>query len=88
MLSLDQAKAALALARGGTVSAAADSIGVHRSSIYNWYKSDPSFKLAIEEIRHEWNQRLTDEMRRLESLALPNCPRRDDLTVPARNQNT
>jgi hypothetical protein len=69
-LSLDQAKAAVALARGGTVSAAADSIGVHRSSIYNWFKSDPNFKQAVEEIRREWNERLTDEMRRLESLAL------------------
>ena len=69
-LSIDQAKAALALARGGTVSAAADSIGVHRSSIYHWYKSDPNFKQAIEEIRREWHDRLIDEMRRLESLAL------------------
>ena len=69
-LSLDQAKAALALARGGTVSAAADSIGVHRSSIYNWFKSDPNFKQAIEEVRREWNERLIDEMRRLESLAV------------------
>ncbi len=69
-LSFDQAKAALALARGGTVSAAADSIGVHRSSIYFWLKSDPNFKRAIEEIRREWNERLIDEMRRLESLAL------------------
>jgi AcrR family transcriptional regulator len=69
-LSIDQAKAALALARGGTVSAAADSIGVHRSSIYHWFKSDPNFKQAVEEIRREWNDRLIDEMRRLESLAL------------------
>ena len=51
-------------------SAAADSIGVHRSSIYNWFKSDPNFKQAIEEVRREWNERLIDEMRRLESLAL------------------
>ena len=69
-LSLDQSKAALALARGGTVSAAADSIGVHRSSIYHWFKNDPNFKQAIEEVRSEWNERLIDEMRRLESLAL------------------
>jgi len=69
-LSLDQAKAALALARGGTVSAAADSIGVHRSSIYHLFKSDPNFKQAIEEVRREWNERLIDEMRRIESLAL------------------
>jgi hypothetical protein len=46
-LSTAQIKAALTLAYGGTVSAAADSIGVHRSSIYNWFKSDPNFKLIF-----------------------------------------
>ena len=57
-LSLDQAKAAMTLARGGTVSAAADAIGIHRSSIYNWFKSDPNFTQAIEDIRRDRNQRL------------------------------
>jgi len=44
-LSLDLA---MALARGGTVSTAADSIGV-------WFNSYPNLKQAIEEIRREWN---------------------------------
>ena len=69
-LSVDQAKAALTLARGGTVSAAAHAIGVHGSSIYNWFKNDPSFKQAIEEIRRDRNERLHDQMRDLVSLAL------------------
>jgi AcrR family transcriptional regulator len=69
-LSVDQVKAALTLARGGTVSAAAHAIGVHRSSIYNWFKNDPSFKQAIEEIRRDRNERLRDHMRDLDSLAL------------------
>ena len=83
-LSLDQAKAALALARGGTVSAAAGAIGVHRSSIYNWFKSDPNFKQAIDQIRRDRNESLIDEMRELESLALARLRHiLEDDSVPA-----
>jgi AcrR family transcriptional regulator len=83
-LSADQTKAALTLAYGGTVSAAADAIGVHRSSIYNWFKSDPNFKQAVEEIRRDRNERLIDQMREIESLALARLRRLlvDD-SVPA-----
>ena len=73
-LSAAQTKAALTLAYGGTVSAAADAIGVHRSSIYNWFKSDPNFKQAVEQIRRDRNERLSDQMRELESLALARKP--------------
>ncbi len=83
-LSVDQAKAALTLARGGTVTAAADAIGVHRASIYNWFKKDPGFKQAIEEIRRDRNERLIDEMRALDSLALSRLRRiLEDDSVPA-----
>ncbi len=83
-LSIDQAKAALALARGGTVSAAADAIGVHRASIYNWFKSDPNFQQAIEEIRRDRIERLNDQMRELDSLALSRLRRiLEDDSVPA-----
>ena len=83
-LSVDQAKAALTLARGGTVTAAADAIGVHRASIYNWFKNDPGFKQAIEEIRRDRNERLNDEMRALDSLALSRLRRiLEDDSVPA-----
>jgi AcrR family transcriptional regulator len=82
--SADQTKAALTLAYGGTVSAAADAIGVHRSSIYNWFKSDPNFKQAVEEIRRDRNERLADQMRELESLALARLRRiLEDDSVPA-----
>jgi AcrR family transcriptional regulator len=69
-LSAAQTKAALTLAYGGTVTAAADAIGVHRSSIYNWFKSDPNFKQAVEEIRRDRYERLADQMRELEALTL------------------
>jgi AcrR family transcriptional regulator len=83
-LSADQTKAALTLAYGGTVSAAADAAGVHRSSIYNWFKSDPKFKRAVEEIRRDRNERLGDQMRELESLALARLRRLlEDDAVPA-----
>jgi AcrR family transcriptional regulator len=83
-LSAGQAKAALALAYGGTVSAAADSAGVHRSSIYSWFKSDPNFKQAVEEIRRDRNERLVDQMREIESLALARLRRLiEDDSVPA-----
>jgi AcrR family transcriptional regulator len=83
-LSADQTKAALTLAFGGTVSAAADAIGVHRSSIYHWFKSDPKFKQAVEEIRRDRNERLSDQMRELEALALTRLRRLlEDDSVPA-----
>jgi AcrR family transcriptional regulator len=83
-LSADQTKAALTLAYGGTVSAAADAVGVHRSSIYHWFKRDPKFKQAVEEIRRDRNERLNDQMRELESLALARLRRLlEDDSVPA-----
>ncbi len=83
-LSHEQADAALALARGGTVSAAADAVGVHRASIYNWFKTDPNFKRAIEEIRRDRNGRLLDDMRHLESLAISRLRHiLEDDSVPA-----
>jgi AcrR family transcriptional regulator len=83
-LSAAQTKAALTLAYGGTVSAAADAIGVHRSSIYNWFKSDPNFKQAVEQIRRDRNERLSDQMRELEALALARLRRLlEDDSVPA-----
>jgi AcrR family transcriptional regulator len=83
-LSAAQTKAALTLAYGGTVSAAAGAIGVHRSSIYNWFKSDPNFKQAVEEIRRDRYERLSDQMRELESLALARLRRLlEDDSVPA-----
>ena len=83
-LSAAQTKAALTLAYGGTVTAAADAIGVHRSSIYNWFKSDPNFKQAVEEIRRDRYERLNDQMRELEALALTRLRRLlEDDSVPA-----
>jgi hemoglobin len=69
-LSPAQARAAITLAHGGTVTAAADAAGVHRSTIYNWFESDSDFQCAIKEIFDERNRRLLDQMRELDALAL------------------
>jgi hypothetical protein len=83
-LSAVQTKAALTLAYGGTVTAAADAISAHRSTIYSWFKSDPNFKQAVEEIRRDRNERLADQMRELEALALARLRRLlEDDSVPA-----
>ena len=69
-LSPAQARAAITLAHGGTVTAAADAAAVHRSTIYNWYESDSDFQCAVKEIFDERNRRLLDQMRELDALAL------------------
>ena len=85
VLTPDQTRAAIALAQGRTVTAAADSIGVHRSTLYNWFKDDPVFRRAVEEIRRERYERVKDEMRDLENLALARLRRilEDDAVPPA-----
>ena len=70
VLTPEQTRAAIALAQGCTVTAAADSIGVHRSTLYNWFKEDPAFSKAVEEIRKERNERIQDQMREIGTLAL------------------
>jgi AcrR family transcriptional regulator len=83
-LTPEQARAAIALAQGRTVTAAADAIGVHRSTLYNWFKDDPAFRRAVDEIRRERYERINDEMRDLESLALSRVRRiLEEDSVPA-----
>ena len=83
-LSTAQAQAAMALARGATVTAAADALGVHRSTIYHWFKTDPAFKIAVEETWRERIERTNDEMREIEALALINLRAiLQDPTAPA-----
>jgi len=84
-LTPDQTRAAIALAQGRTVTAAADSIGVHRSTLYNWFKEDPAFRCAVDEIRRERFERVKDEMRDMENLALARVRRilEDNAVAPA-----
>ena len=47
-LSPVQAQVIAALAQGRTVTAAAQTAGVHRNTIYNWL-NEPLFKTAVED---------------------------------------
>ena len=80
-----QARAAITLAHGGTVTAAAAAAGVHRSTIYHWYDKDVRFWAAVNDVQKERNLRLLDEMRHLESLALSRLRRilEDDTVSPS-----
>jgi len=83
-LTPEQTRAAIALAQGATVTAAADSVGIHRSTLYNWFKDDPAFRCAVEEIRRERYERIKDQMRELETLALSRVRRiLEDDSAPA-----
>jgi AcrR family transcriptional regulator len=69
-LSPAQAKAALAMAHGQTVTKAAAAAGVHRTSIYHWFKTDKRFQAAAAELHLEIAMQRKDEMRELDALAL------------------
>ena len=68
-LSPVQAQVIAALAQGRTVTAAAQTAGVHRNTIYNWL-NEPLFKTAVEEAEAEYVAILSDGMRDLAALAL------------------
>jgi hypothetical protein len=68
-LSPAQAQVIAALAQGRTVTAAAQTAGFHRNTIYNWLH-EPAFKTAVEEAQSEYVTTLSDGMRDLAALAL------------------
>jgi AcrR family transcriptional regulator len=59
-----------ALAQGQTVTAAARSAGVHRATIYDWFKSVPGFTDAVHQAREEFRETLDDGLQDLASKAL------------------
>jgi hypothetical protein len=65
-----QAKVILALAQGQTITQAAKSAEIHRSTIYEWLNKDPAFGNAVAESRQEYVQTLKDQMTELSALAL------------------
>jgi hypothetical protein len=67
-LSPVQAHVIAALAQGRTVTAAAQTAGLHRNTIYNWL-NEPIFKTAVEEAESEYVAILRDGMRDLAALA-------------------
>ena len=60
----------MALAAGSTLSAAAQTFGVHRSTVYRWIKSHQEFSPALRQARAESVLGLRDELHDLSSCCL------------------
>jgi uncharacterized protein (UPF0147 family) len=69
-LSPVQAKVVLALTQGNATTQAAQSAGVHRSTVYEWLRNDPGFAAALRQSRREYVQTLRDQMKELSAIAL------------------
>lgn len=69
-LSPVQVRVVIALASGISVTSAAETAGIHRSTIYTWLNTDPYFRVAVEQSRTEYDHRLQDELRSLGQIAL------------------
>lgn len=74
-----------ALLSGSTVSAAAETAGIHRSTIHEWLHQLP-FKSAYEEARRNRAQAVQDEMHAMAGFAL--AAMRDTLTDPSTSAST
>jgi AcrR family transcriptional regulator len=69
-LTTVQHQVVLALAQGTTVSAAAQSAGLHRTTIYKWLDTHEAFAQAVREARAEYVLTLRDQMKELSAIAL------------------
>ncbi len=69
-LSPTQAEVALSIASGASVSEAARRAGIHRSTVYEWMRSEPGFHSTIQEARQEHLDLLRGELRSISTMAL------------------
>ena len=69
-LSTVQQQVVAALARGRTITAAAAEVQLHRSTLYNWLNTLPSFRAALNDARSQYAAQLRDEMKELSATAL------------------
>ena len=69
-LSPAQAQVALSLASGASVTQAALSAGVGRTTVYEWRKSIPEFSEAVDQAASEYADTLRDQLRDLAAKAL------------------
>jgi transposase-like protein len=65
-----QAKVALFLARGYTITEAAEACDIHRVTIYRWCKSNPNFQKAVRHGQSEYILALRDDLRDLSKEAI------------------
>jgi transposase-like protein len=69
-LSPAQAQVALSLASGASLSHAAKSSGVGRTTVYTWLKESPAFSSAVEHAKAEYVAALRDRIRDLSAKAI------------------
>ncbi|HTM49973.1 MAG TPA: SEC-C metal-binding domain-containing protein [Bryobacteraceae bacterium] len=85
ILSPTQAQVAAALARGQTITAAAQQAGIHRTTVHHWLRNDPRFEAAVHSARREYAQTVNDDLLELTARALLTLRRLldDPTTAPA-----
>jgi AcrR family transcriptional regulator len=64
-LSPAQARVIAALAQGRTITDAARDVGIHRTTIHHWFRTEPIFETAVQEAQREYVETLQDGMRDL-----------------------
>ena len=69
-LSPAQLRVVQQLAQGVTVSAAAQAVGVHRTTVYHWFEHNPRFAAAVKEASDDYGRQLEDELASLAQTAL------------------
>jgi hypothetical protein len=68
-LSPVQTRVVVALAQGCSVAAAAETAGVHRTTIHRWLQ-DPVFDAAVKQTRDDYCETICDEFKSLTGLAV------------------
>jgi len=69
-LSPAQAQVIAALAQGRTITDAARDVGLHRTTIHHWFRTEPIFETAVQEAQREYVETLQDGMRDLAARAV------------------
>jgi AcrR family transcriptional regulator len=83
-LSPVQAQVIQVLAKGSTVTAAANAAGIHRTTIHHWLRTQKEFAAALEQAHEEYVEQLRDELQELSGLALSKMRELlDDPNTPA-----
>src|SRR6266704_3614143 len=70
ILSPVQAPVIASLAQGRTITDASHDAGLHRTTIHQWFRTEPMFKTAFEAAQREYVETLHDGMRDLAARAV------------------
>jgi transposase-like protein len=65
-----QRQALAALVQGATVTAAAETCGIHRTTIHHWCRTNQAFQAALDEAKAVHAEQLRDDIRHLASKAI------------------